>query len=94
MTEVPLFVGSEFNIFARKPIQSAVEETIYTIYKPIAFVEQSDLEFLIPADLDTYLELDIKLYVNVQLLKPDGMVLDNTNFTARTNNFLQSLFSQ
>jgi len=59
MIEVPLFVGIEFDIFAPKPIQSGVEETIDTIYKSIGSVEQSDFDFLIPADLDTYLDLDI-----------------------------------
>ena len=77
MTEVPSFVGTEIDIFARKPIQSAVEETIDTTYKPIASVEQSDLDFLISADSDTYLDIDIKLYVKGQLVKPDGTVLDN-----------------
>ena len=43
-----LFVSSEFDIFAHKPVQTAVLETIQTVYKPIASVEQSDLEFLIP----------------------------------------------
>jgi hypothetical protein len=49
MSEVPSFVGTEFDIFAPKPIQFGVEETIDTIYKPVASVEQSDLEFNIPA---------------------------------------------
>ena len=53
-------ISSEFDV-ARKPIQTAVE-TIETVYKPIALVEQSDLEFLIHDDLDTYIDLDIKLY--------------------------------
>jgi len=48
-----LSVSSEFDIFARKPVQTSVHETIETVYKPIAPVDQSDLEFLIPADNDT-----------------------------------------
>jgi len=55
-------ISSEFDIFARKPIQTAVLETVETVYKPIAPVEQSYLEFLIPDDLDTYIDLHIKLY--------------------------------
>jgi len=62
-------------------------------YKPIASAEQSDLEFLIPAD-DTYDELNIKLYIRGKLTKADGKSLDNTDFTAVTNNFLHSHFSQ
>jgi len=57
-------------------------------------VDQSDLEFLIPGDNDTYIDLDIKLYVRGKLTKADGTDLDNTDFTAVTNNFLHSLFSQ
>ena len=48
-----LTVSSVFDIFAHKPIQMSVLETIETVHKPIAPVEQSDLEFLIPADTDT-----------------------------------------
>ena len=94
MIAVPSFVGTEFDIFAPKPIQSGVEETIDTIYKPIASIDQSDLEFLIPADSDSYIDLDIKLYVKGKLQKSDGTALDNTDFTAGANNFLRSLFSQ
>jgi len=63
-------------------------------HKPIACVEQSDLEFLIPADNDTYVELNIKLYIRGKLTKADGTNMNNTDFTAVTNNFLHSLFSQ
>jgi len=41
-------------------IQASVAETTEVIYKPIASVEQSDLEILIPADNDTYVDLNIK----------------------------------
>ena len=54
-----LTVSSEFNIFANKLIKTSVLETIETVYKPIAPVEQSDLEILLPADNDTYIDLDI-----------------------------------
>ena len=62
--------------------------------KPIASVDQIDLEFLIPSDDDTYIDLDIKLYIRGKVTKADGTALDNTDFTAVTNNFLHSLFSQ
>ena len=86
-------MGTEFDIFPAKPIQSGVEEAIDTSYKTIASVEQSDLEFLIPADLDTYLDLDIKLYVKDKLIKPEGTALYNKDFTAGTYNFSQCSFS-
>ena len=59
-----MFVISEFDIFARKPVQESILETLGVFYKPIASVDQSDLEFLIPADSETYIDLDIKVYVH------------------------------
>ena len=53
-------------------------------------MEQSDLEFLIPADTDTFIDL----YVRGSLISGEGKDLDNKYFTAVTNNFLLSLFSQ
>jgi hypothetical protein len=87
-----LTVSSEFDIFAYKPIQTLVLETIETVYKPIAPVEHSDLEFLIPDDTDTYIDLDIKLYVRGKLVSGEGKDLNEKDFTAVTNNFLNSLF--
>ena len=94
MIEVPSLVGADFYNFARKPIQSAFEEPIDTIYKPIASVGKSDLEFLIPANSDAYLDLDIKLYEKSQLIKPDVTALDEKDFTPGMNNFVHSLFIQ
>ena len=56
-----MFVSSEFDIFARKPVQESILETLDVVYKPIASVDRSDLEFLIPADSETYIDPDIKL---------------------------------
>jgi hypothetical protein len=52
------------------------------------------LEFLIPADNETYIDLDIKLYICGKLLAKDGTPLDNKDLKSVTNNFLHSLFSQ
>ena len=41
---------SEFDMFAKKPVQSAVLGTRVSQYKPIAPVDQSDIEFIIPGD--------------------------------------------
>jgi hypothetical protein len=57
-------------------------------------VEQRDLEFFIPADSDTYITLDIKLYIRGKLVLGEVKDLDNNDFTCVTNNFLHSLFSQ
>jgi len=87
-------VSSEFDIFASKSIHSAVADTTEVKYKPIPSVDQSDLEFLISSDDDMYIDLDIKLYIRGKLTKADGTDLDNTDFTAVTNNFLHSHLSQ
>ena len=84
MTTAVSYVGTEFDIFAPKPIQSAVLDTTDTVYKPLASLNQDDLEFLIPADPETYIDLGIKVFVKGQFLKPDGTVVDNTDFTAGT----------
>ena len=54
MAEVPSYMGTEFDNFAPKLRQIAVEGTIETIYKPIASIDQTDIEFLIPGDSETY----------------------------------------
>jgi hypothetical protein len=63
-------------------------------YKPLAPIDQSDLEFLIPADLDTYVNPDIKLYIRGKFTKPDGSDQDTSDHTAGLNNSLHSLFGQ
>ena len=95
MSETGLaFVSSEFDIFDPKPVQLAIQDTEVVHYKPIASIDQSDLEFLIPADYDTYIDPDIKLFVRGKLTKADGSAFDAINHTTGVNNFLHSLFSQ
>jgi len=79
-----------FDLLAPITIQTSVVETTEVTYKPIASVEQSDL----PTDKETYVDLIIKLYIRGKLTKADGTNLENTEFTAVTNNLLHSLFSQ
>jgi len=88
------FISTEFDIFAKKPVQSAILETNVVHYKPIATVDQNDLELLIPGDSKSYIDLDIKLYVKGRLLDADGKDLDASDFMAGTNNLLHSMFSQ
>jgi len=45
MAAEALSVISEFDIFAQKRVQTSVQETIETIFRPIASVNQKDLEF-------------------------------------------------
>ena len=94
MAEVPSYIGTQFDIFAPKPRQIAVEGTIETIYKPIASIDQTDIEFLIPGDSETYIDHDLKIYIKGKLMKEDNTVLGDTDYTAGINNLLHSLFCQ
>ena len=87
-------VSSEFDIFAPRSVHSSILNTTEVINKPLASVDQSDLEFLIPADNDTYIDPNIKLYIRGKLTKANGTNLDDADFMAVTKNFLHSLFSQ
>jgi len=48
-------------------------------------VEQSDLEIFIPADSDTYIDLEIKLKVPRKLVSGEGKDLGNKDFTPTTS---------
>jgi len=87
-------ISSEFDIFAHKPLQTSVPGTIETAYKPIAPVEQNDIEFLIPGDKENYIRLDIQLSVRAELVSSSGNNVDVSDHTVATNNLLHSLFSQ
>ena len=50
--------------------------TVETVYKPIASVEQDDLEFFIHGVSDTFIDLDIKLYVRRKLVSVSGKDVD------------------
>lgn len=56
-------VRDEWAIFAPRPVQSLIVKTTETACKPITSVDQSDLEFLIPADHDTYIDSNIHIYI-------------------------------
>ena len=71
----------KFDIFATRPKQTSNLETIETAYKPIASLDQSDLEFLIPADHDTYIDLNIQLYVRGKMTKAEGTTVEPTDYT-------------
>ena len=62
-----------------------------TVFKPLASVEQNDLEYLIPGNSDKYIDLDIKLYVRGKMFSSSGNDVDLTDTTAVCNNLLQSV---
>jgi hypothetical protein len=61
MSAETVSVSTKFDVLAPNPVQTSILETTETAYKPIASVDQSDLKFLIPADHDTYIDLNIHL---------------------------------
>jgi hypothetical protein len=73
------FVTTDFDIFVHKPVQTPILETNVVHYKPIATVDQTDFEFSIPAYSETYIDLDIKLYVKGKLTSVDGKDLNATD---------------
>ena len=90
-----LSVSSEFDIFAQEPVQTSVQETIENIYRPIASVDQSYLEFWIPAEHDTYIyTFEYQTYVRGKLITADGKDLDSIDFIATANNLIHSPFTQ
>ena len=57
-------------------------------------MEQNDLEFVIPGDSYSNIDLDIKLYFRGKLVSSSGKVVDITDTTVVTNILLHFLFSQ
>ena len=74
-------------------MQCAVQWSLFTHYKPIAPVDQSDLEYVIPCD-HTYVDLDIHMMIRGKLVHADGSNLHSDDNTSVVNNLLHSLFSQ
>jgi len=94
MAEVPSFSSTEYDIFERKARQDGCLETTETIYMPIASVDQTDTEFLISGDSDTYIDPNIKLFIRGKLVKIDWTDLAETDYVAGVKNLLHFLFNQ
>ena len=82
MAAISSYISTEIHLFARKARQDRCVETIQTIYKPIASVDQTDIEFLIPADSDTYIDPNIHLFIRGNLVKTDGTDLAETDYVS------------
>ena len=94
MTADVVSASTEFDIFATRPEQTSTLETLETSYKQIASIDHSDLEFLILSDQDTYINLNIQLYIPGKLTKADGTDMELTDTTCVAKNLLHSLFEQ
>ena len=65
-------INSQFYILMHRHIETPVLGLVEKVYKPLAPVDQNELEFFIPWDSDTYIDLDIKLYVRCKLVSSSG----------------------
>jgi hypothetical protein len=74
--------SSEFDIFADRPVQSSSLNTTEIGHKPNTAIDQSDLEFTIPKDDERYIDPNMQVYINGQLLGADGSELDMKDYTA------------
>ena len=63
---------SELDLFLAKPVQTAILGIRDILYKSIASVNQTNLEFVIPGDNETHIDLNIKLYVHGKLTMMGG----------------------
>jgi hypothetical protein len=70
-------VSSEFDIFADRAIQTSTLNTDKIAYKPIASIDQSYLEFVIPEYDNSYIDLNIQIYIKGQLIGAEGAELDS-----------------
>ena len=86
-------VSSEFEICAQKPLHTSVQEMMETIFRRIASVDQSDREFLFTAEIDTYIDMNIRLFVRGKLTAAVGKDMEGY-VSATTNNLLHPLFTQ
>jgi hypothetical protein len=60
-----LCVSSEFDIFADRHVQTSTFNILEIAYKPITSVDQSDLEFVMPPDNETYIDLNCNYTLRV-----------------------------
>ena len=65
-------ISIQFDIFRHRPIQTAVQDNVETVYKTLVNVEQNDLEFLMHGNSDTLIDLDIKLNVRGKIVPRFG----------------------
>jgi hypothetical protein len=77
-----LCVSSKFDIFADRPVQTSTFITPEIACKPITSVDQSVLDFVIPADNEKYIDLSWQIFVKGQLFGADVAELDKNDSTA------------
>jgi hypothetical protein len=71
-----------FDVFAKKPDQSAIIGTTGTRFKLIGPVDQSDLKLVLPADHKTYIDLNGHMMVHGEIANLDGSEFDANEQTS------------
>jgi hypothetical protein len=85
--------SSEFDVFADRPVQTSTVRTVESAHNRTAGVDQRDIEFTVPGDVEHYIDPDMQIYIKGQLLGADGAELDIKDYTAAVN-MLHSLFEE
>jgi len=65
-------LSTAFDIFAPRPVQWSILGKNELPHNPVAGVNQSDLQFFVPAEKDTYIDTNIKLFVSGKLTDANG----------------------
>jgi hypothetical protein len=86
--------GSEFDVFAGRPVQSAVLWSRVIHNSPVTPVDQSDLGIVISGDAETCLDLDIHMSVRVKFVALEGSALDTADRNSVVKYLLFLLFNQ
>ena len=81
-------VSTAFDIFAPRSVLWSVLGTTERPHKPLSGVDNGDLEFLVLAENDTYIDTNMKLFVRGKLTDANGADLSPSDFTGVTNNLL------
>ena len=91
-----IVANSELDLFARTPIQTSVDHTVYKDHFPISgLIESSPLEFNVTSSGDEYLDLS-ESYLSITAHVSDAGVKNKTadDVCTPTNLYIHSLFSQ
>jgi hypothetical protein len=81
-------VSADFDIFGDQPVQDAVQETLVVTYKPIANIDNLQINIL--ADDVTAIDPNIHIYVSGKITAVDGKDLDQPSTIAYIRCFLSA----
>ena len=87
---------SELDLFTIPPTQVSLERGLWTEFRPVASItDLGPLEFHIAGSAEEYTDLsESYLYLQAQIVRPDGNNLGVDEDVGPVNNLLHSLISQ